>query len=153
MQEYISRKIRFRECVQINGWQIKIYTVSKTNEFDKVAFYQNAIKEIPTWLTLDNGFNNINYKVGFLILHPGAEGIFSIINWWVGENMLNSHVFLTDPKKPEEFKMISGYGLSSCVWELEIIHHEKVSWTNNILKQADKPNFDAYVKDVINTEV
>ena len=74
---------------------------------------------------MENSFNSSNEKIGFLILHSGTEGIFSLINWWVGENMLNTHIFLTAPKKPMDFTQISGNGLAPCIWELEVIYHER----------------------------
>jgi hypothetical protein len=67
--------------------------------------------------------------------------------------MLNTNIFITSPQKPCEFKKISGDGLAPCIWELEIINHESVSWTRNILKKEPKPQFVKYLKDVINKKV
>ena len=92
-------------------------------------------------------------KIGFLILHAATEGIFSIINWWVGKNMLNTHIFLTDPDHPNEFKKISGDGLGPCVWELEIMNHERKSWTEHVLKQEPDPNFETYISDTITCKI
>ena len=36
-----------------------------------------------------------NEQIAFIIIHEATEGVFSLINWWVGENMLNTHIFLT----------------------------------------------------------
>lgn len=150
---YKKRKIKFRECIEIQGWKIKVYTISKHKDFNYEKFYQNVLNELPEWLTIDNGFNASNDNIGFLILHSGTEGIFSLINWWVGKAMLNTNIFITDFETPDIFKKISGEGLAPCVWELEIINHERVSWTNNILKKAVNPDFKSYLADVINTEV
>ena len=153
MEKYETRKIQFRELIKINDWKIKVYTISKVREFNHDTFYQNALKELPEWLKIDNGFDSSNDKIAFLILHSGKEGIFSLINWWVGKNMLNTNIFMTDPKTPDNFKKISGNGLAPCIWELEIINHERESWTSNILKKEPKPQFENYLKDVINKEV
>lgn len=153
MEKYKTRKIQFKELVEINDWKIKIYTISKVGEFNHDIFYQNVLKELPEWLKMDNGFDSSNDKISFLILHSGNEGIFSLINWWVGINMLNTNIFISSPEKPTEFKKISGNGLSPCVWELEIINHERISWTNNVLKQFQNPKYQKYLNDVINTEI
>ena len=150
---YQTRKIQFRELIEINGWKIKIYTISKNGDFNHKIFYQNVLKELPEWLMIDNGFDASNDKVAFLILHSGTEGIFSLINWWVGKNMLNTNIFITDPEKPNEFEKLSGNGLAPCIWELEIINHERISWLNNILKKEPNSNFKRYLEDVINIEI
>ena len=55
--------------------------------------------------------------------------------------------------KPNEFKKISGNGLAPCIWELEIIYHERTSWINNILKEEQNPKINNYLEDVINREI
>jgi hypothetical protein len=153
MQEYKTRKIRFKALVEIKDWKVKIYTISKIGDFDHPLFYKNVLNQLPEWLESKNSFDSSNDKIAFLILHSGTEGIFSLINWWVGKNMLNTNIFMTNPKQPNEFSKISGDGLAPCVWELEIINHERISWTNNILKQIVNPNYDNYLNDVINKEI
>ncbi|MFL1895205.1 hypothetical protein ACJRPK_05850 [Aquimarina sp. 2-A2] len=153
MKKYKTRKINFIELINVNDWKIKIYTISQNGDFRQDAFYQNVIEKLPKWLAIDNGFDSSNDKIGFLILHRGKEGIFSVINWWVGKNMLNTNVYLTESTKPDRFKKISGNGIVACVWELEIINHERTSWLNNILKKEPIPSFEIYLEDVINTEI
>lgn len=153
MEEYKTRKIRFRELVKIDNWQIKVYTISKIGEFDHTTFYENAINQLPKWLKQENSFDPSNDKIAFLILHSGTEGIFSLINWWVGKNMLNTNIFMTNPKKPSEFEKISGDGLAPCIWELEIINHERISWTNNVLKKIPEPHYKDYLNDTISLEI
>ena len=150
MKKYQARNIEFKETIEIEDWSIKIYTITKDGNFNHPVFYEQVKSQLPEWLLMENSFNSHNYKVGFLILHSATEGIFSLINWWIGENMLNSHIFMTDLKEPENFTKISGDGLVSCVWELEIMNHERISWLNNILKQAPNPNYPAYLDDVYN---
>ena len=150
MEEYKPRKIEFKEIIETEEWSIKTYTISKNGYFNHPKFYKKIKTQLPKWLLLENSFDSSNDKIGFLILHSGTEGIFSLINWWVGNNMLNTHIFITNPKEPESFTKISGDGLAPCIWELEIICHEKTSWTDNVLKQAFDPNYQAYLEDVYN---
>ena len=60
---------------------------------------------------------------------------------------------MTYPEKPNEFERISGDGLAPCIWQLEIINHERISWTKNILKQNFNPNFEKYLDDTIDKEI
>lgn len=153
MEAYKTRNIRFKKVEEIGDWKIKVYTITKQGEFDHSIFYKEVLERLPDWLQMDNGFENSNEGIGFLILHEGTEGIFSLVNWWVGDNMLNTHIFLSNPAQPSEFKLVSGNGLSPCVWELEIINHERVSWTKNVLQKHLNPGFDDYLKDTIEIDL
>ncbi|MBV7269298.1 hypothetical protein [Winogradskyella luteola] len=145
MTTYKPRKIRFEELHKVNGWQIKIYTIAKHGDFDNTIFYNNAKGQLIKWLALTNGFNSKHNNIGFLILHAGTEGIFSLINWWVGDNMLNTHIFKTDYNNLTVFEKVSGNGLAPCVWELEVINHERLAWTNYVLKQEPQPDYNTYL--------
>ncbi|MEN7549078.1 hypothetical protein AAG747_14240 [Rapidithrix thailandica] len=153
MEEYKTRKIRFQEVYRIDNWAIKIYTISKVGEFEHPQYYQSVKAELPKWLSMKNSFDASHENIGFLILHAGTEGIFSLVNWWVGKNMLNTHIFMTDSQQPDAFKRISGDGLAPCIWELEVINHERLSWMRNVLKQASAPNYQGYLQEVYNGEM
>ena len=153
MELYRQRKIEFKELIDINDWKIKVYTISKNEKFNHPKFYKAVKKELKKWLFLDNSFNPSNDKVGFLILHSGNEGIFSLINWWIDKHMMNTHIFLTKLDEPISFARISGDGLAPCIWELEIINHERISWTKNILKKVPEPHINDYLNDTISLEV
>ena len=153
MKSYSFRKIIFKEIIEINNWKIKVYTITKQTEFNHTEFYNQVKNEISGWLKMKNSFNSDNDKIGFLIVHVATEGIFSIINWWVGKNMLNTHIYITDFEQPYKFKKISGDGLAPCIWELEVINHERLSWTSKVLKQEPNPDFQGYISDVFNREI
>lgn len=150
MKTYKARHISFREVVEIEGWSIKVYLISQNGDFHYPEFYQHVLAKLPSWLSMQNSFDATYEKVGFLILHAAKEGILSLINWWVGENMLNTHVFLTNPEQPASFELVSGDGLGPCVWELEIMNHERLSWLEHYLKKAPNPDFEAYMGEVYN---
>ena len=153
MEAYKTRKIEFRELVEVNDWKVKVYTISQSGEFDHPEFYRNALGKLPSWLEMKNGFDSSHDNVGFLILHAASEGILSLINWWVGKNMLNTNIFVTDPEIPTAFKKISGNGLGPCIWELEIMNHERISWLNNVMKMGEHPDFESYLEDTISKEL
>ncbi|UZO79488.1 hypothetical protein NBT05_11005 [Aquimarina sp. ERC-38] len=139
--------------IKVDDWQIKVYTIAKKGEFDHPEFYNNVITQLPQWLQLENSFKASNDKIAFLILHSGTEGIFSLINWWVDKYMLNTNIFITHPSKPDKFNKISGDGLAPCIWELEVINHERISWTNHVIKKMPEPQYDEYLKDTISLEI
>jgi len=153
MESYKSRYINFRELLKLKDWRVKVYTISKTKEFDHPIFYGELLQQLPHWLLMENSFNASHDNCAFLIIHAGTEGIFSIINWWVGNNMLNTHVFISNHEQPHAFKKISGDGLAPCIWELEVINHERLSWLEHVLKQASSPDYETYIRDTISLEL
>ena len=147
---YQVRKIEFQETISVGEWQVKIYTIAKDIEMDTSKSYQKSVNKLPEWLALKNDFDSSHDKIAFLIVHIGTEGIFSIINWWVGKNMLNTHIFISKHESPEQSTKISGSGLAPCVWELEIIHHESKYWVKNSLQKATNPDYEKYLNDTLN---
>lgn len=152
MATYQPRTIQFCETVSTGDWRVKVYTISQGVKFGQTEIYKKAVEKIPEWLEITNGFDNTHESCAFLILHEGNEGVFTLLNWWVGKNMLNTHIFLTAPGGQPSFQKISGAGLGPCIWELEIINHERESWIQNVLK-SNEPKFDQYLADVVNKTV
>ena len=153
MQPYKTRHIKFKETISVNDWNVKIYSISKTDDFNNEPFYKNVLQQLPEWLSMENSFNTSHNGMAFLILHEGTEGIFSLMNWWVGENMLNTNIFITDHQQLNVFKKISGNGLAPCIWELEIINHERLSWMSHVLKQYENPDYESYLTHTIDCEI
>ncbi|WP_111685300.1 hypothetical protein [Winogradskyella tangerina] len=150
MAIYKPRHIKFKELLKVNDWSIKVYTITKQGEFDYSDFYSNVKEKLPEWLAIHNGFNAQHNHIGFLILHAGTEGIFTLINWWVGDNMLNTHIFKSNYDQLDNFEQLSGNGLAPCIWELEIINHERLAWIDAVLKLAPQPNYKRYLDATIN---
>ena len=151
MSSYQPRQIEFQELVTKGSWSIKVYTITKHAHFGQAEVYRNALQQLPAWLNLENSFDATHEGMAFLIIHEGTEGVFSLVNWWVGSNMLNTHIFFTKPETPEVFTQISGDGLAPCVWELEVINRERVAWINHTLK-PETPNYQGWLADTFSCE-
>ncbi|NNC95404.1 MAG: hypothetical protein HKN92_07565 [Chitinophagales bacterium] len=152
MKLYKKRRIKFCETVKIDKWFVKVYTIFQFESFQSPGDYDLAISSLSRWLAMGNSFNSESSNIAFLILHEGKEGIFAIINWWVGENMLNTHIFFTEYER-SDYRIISGDGLAPCIWELEVINHERLAWIEHVLKQAEQPDYTSYMKEVYNGEL
>ena len=153
MKEYKTRKIAFKELLVVDEWKVKVYTISKSGDFNHSEFYQKVKDKLSEWFKMENSFDSRSDKVAFIILHSGTEGIFTLVNWWVGKNMLNTHIFISNHNQTSDFTLISGDGLAPCIWELEVINHERLSWTTNVLKKIPNPCLEEYLNDTINVEV
>ena len=153
MEIYKPRKIEFRETVRINDWEIKVYLITSRLQFDSIAVLNSAVNRIPHWLENSKAPGLTTHNAAFLIVHEGNDGVWTLINWWTGENMLRSMTFLTKFGELVSFRPTPDTGFMACVWEMEVISFECAMWVEHILKKADEPDFPGYFKNVLSKEV
>ena len=148
--KYKNRKVDFLKVELISNWKVKIYTLTINDSFQSSVLLEAAIIEAAQWLKKSKSTNLKTYRIATLILHEAREGIFSIINWWTDESMLQNFVFFTPYNcNPIIFKLYSDKGIISCVWELAVFWHERNAWINHVLKNPDNPNFEDYLNDTM----
>jgi hypothetical protein len=143
---YAARHIKFIELHEFLDWKIKIYGIT-TNCRD--ILLQNIIEAkdlLGEWLAKSEMHNFPTYKMATLILHEGKEGCFAIISWWVDENMLQLHVYL---KTKNEFELFFANGIVTCVWEMQVLWHERNAWIKHIMMQHEQPDWQAYLQDTL----
>lgn len=150
-QAYQPRPIRFLEIHQEDDWNVKLYSISSENEFvsnDNISLVKKRIGE---WLSKSNLHHFETYKIATLIIHESREGCLAIINWWVGENMLQNFVYLMENEN--SYKLFSDSGITTCVWEMAVWWHERNAWVKHILMKNDEPDFDAYLNEQLNADI
>ena len=118
---YQDRAISFKDVVKIDDYDVKVYTISNRPKFSSSEIYNNAIGELPFWLEHIKASSLPTYKVAFLIVHEAREGVLILLNWWTGENMLETKIYFADFNTPKKISP-SLYGTKQlvCIWELEI---------------------------------
>lgn len=153
IQIYQPRKIEFERLAVIDDWNIKVYTITPRREFESKIALENAIAKLPKWLEKSKTLGFETYRSAFLIVHEGRDGIWSLVNWWLGGNMLHSKTFYTDFKNPDEFRSLPSEGFMACVWEMPVIGFEREMWIEFVLKKAEKPDFKGYLTQHLSREV
>lgn len=146
---YQPRKIKFCSNVSANSWNVKVYTITFRDKFESKPVLENAVTNLPKWLKKSKILGLETYQIAFLIVHEGRDGVWNILSWWTGENMLRSVTFATSTAMPNEFVLTPKDGGMVCVWELEIIDFERKMWIEHILKKAEKPDFAGYLEQKI----
>lgn len=146
MEIYRSRSIIPYPLHTADGWRVKIYVVTPRETFASDAVLEKAIGKLPEWLAPPASEPWHSHKIGFLIFHEGADGLWSLVNRWVADDMLQSATYYTDYAKPDTFTRNPAEAFMACVWELPIIAFERDLWVEEILKKAPNPDFDAYFK-------
>ena len=101
----------------------------------------------------DKGVSDDRYGVAILIVHEGREGVFALVSWWVGENMLQHHVYFSSSDFPCSFEYISPSGIAACVWEMEVLAFERDAWVEHVLANPSGPNLEMYLTRQLNADV
>lgn len=148
--KYKPRPIRFIEIHEQEDWKIKIYSISVRNEFVKTKMIELAKKYLSEWLRNSTNYSLQTYKIATLILHEGKDGSYAIIDWWIGENMMQNHVYFLKENGSAVFEEYSDKGIFSCVWELEVLWFERNKWVKYVLSKAPKPDYSGYLKQHLN---
>ncbi|MFD2587447.1 hypothetical protein ACFSQJ_10935 [Croceitalea marina] len=149
-QTYKSRKITFDTCMNINDWTIKVYIITNRSEFESNGILKNSKNHLPVWLKRIENSTLPTYKHAFLIVHEAREGVWILLNWWTGGEMIETKVFFTSFDSAEIITD-SPYNTNSllCVWELEVFAHERSSWIEHILSKPNNPDYLAYTSDTL----
>ncbi|MBS9463387.1 hypothetical protein KIM67_13290 [Flagellimonas sp. 389] len=147
---YRPRSIEFKGVNKINMWDVKVYTVTNKEVFQSRKTLQHIFDTLPAWLEQIGNTELPNYKKAFLIVHEAREGVWILLNWWTGGEMIQTKIFFSSYENPTAITT-SPYGTNAllCVWELEIFAHERQAWINTILN--GKPSFERYLKDILTT--
>lgn len=149
---YKARFIRFLEVFQFEDWHIKVYSISRTTQLVAKENMDLAKSHLGEWLEKHKHTELQSYQIATLILHEFSGGCFAITNWWVDENMVQNYVYLKPLNEPD-FSLYSDTGIATCVWEMAIWWHERNAWVEHVLKQADSPDFKAYLENQLNIEI
>jgi hypothetical protein len=162
IRPYRDRHISYLNLANIFGWRLKLYGVS-VSEFGVSMNAQAAVVHLaerilpvpPLWPTKPDQETpsfEARYGVGFGIAHEAADGLYALISWWVGENMLQHHVYYAETGKPEDFKSIAETGVIACVWEMQVMAFERNAWVRDVLANPNESSLERYLCDIFQQE-
>jgi hypothetical protein len=150
---YKPREVRFDSLRNQADWSVKVYTITTRPSFEAKEVLENAVARLSEWLDKSKMSGMPTYGVAFLIVHEGRDGIWSLINWWMGGEVLQSMTFFTPFGCPNVFEKPPAEGFMSCVWEQAVIFFERSQWVEFVLKKAEKPDIKSYLNVHLNAEV
>jgi hypothetical protein len=144
---YNARPIKFIELFNQNDIWFKLYSISNRNP---IATPESILSVKENSLSMyyamdDQGLST--YNIATVVVHEVKEGLMAIISRWIDENMLQTQVYLKKDQS-NEFELFSRNGINTCVWELQILWHERNAWVKHVLSRNENPNFTDYCKDV-----
>ncbi|MFD0862005.1 hypothetical protein ACFQ1M_07285 [Sungkyunkwania multivorans] len=152
LEKYKDRAIDFYGVVNVDDWSVKTYTLTKEQQFGADDVRNKVLVQLPSWTKIADDTSLEVYKVGILMIHEAREGVWMLFNWWTGGEMLDTRLFFAD----YETKCIqtSEHGNAlKCIWEYEILTHERQSWIDHVLSSPEHPDFHAYINDGYLTKI
>ena len=138
-----NRKLSFEEIFIIEDWQVKIYTITSNAHFESLKTLEYVTSLLGSLL----GSASDHHHLAFLIVHEGTDGVWSILNWWTGREMLRITTYYTSFEKLDSIELKPDTGSMACVWELPIINHERNAWVKHVLQNHTNPDFIGYAND------
>lgn len=142
----MDRPIAYYELIRVGAWQLKTYHIGDFTHNRSGQIFSEALEQLPDWLKKAGHTGLPVYQIGFLIFHEGREGMWILLNWWTGGEMLQTHVYFCGYPREAKIEAARHEGGLICVWELEVVLHERKAWIRHALQQ--EPNKEAYLTDI-----
>lgn len=144
-EQYQDRSITFVENQTIDEICVKIYTITNREKFEANITYDSAIKQLPNWINTIKTSTIPTHNNAFLMVHEAREGTLILLCWFTGENMIETKIYYADFNTPSKIgPSVYKEKQLVCVWELEIIWHERKAWIKHVLSKPEAPDFKSY---------
>lgn len=141
-EPYQDRPAWLIEVADISGWQIKFYGMCAAG----ISVNPELIEAAKSFLEANAQFDSES-GYGFSILHRGEEAVWLLLDWWK-QDILHQRLFCSELEKVS-FQQGPPNHEMACVWELQVITHERDAWVEHVMTDPSNANFDAYLKDQI----
>lgn len=136
-----ANSIEYLGVRSFDGWDLKRYAViAGSRPLDESGLEEGlrlATGHLPRPPVADGRLG-----VGFVIAHQGATGDYVVLAWWDNENELPVRVLVRRPggqwRNAETTESV-------CVWDLEIIWHERQAWVETVLATGDPTERNTYL--------
>lgn len=150
-EPYRSRAIRFLELWEHEGWRVKVYGIAYKGERPSHAAIAagKAVsrQELPLPAVTES-----RYGVAFLIVHEARDCYWYVLDFWSHENAVQHRIYCAPFDAPERWDDVTMKGPNMCVWELQVIYHERQAWVDCVMANPYGPTLDAYLRQRLNQD-
>lgn len=150
-QPYRERRIQPLGVRPVGPLRMKVYRISSSGLPPSDALLSAAYQAVEERVRSSADRTN-HHGVGFVGIHEGTTGSFVFIDWWADENELHHHVYTAELHQPSTLKYATPSGLSACVWDLNLIAHERDAWVSHVLAKPRGPDLEGYLEDQLTME-
>jgi hypothetical protein len=129
---------------RLDSWLVKPYVVTAAGKLWDDGVVATARTVAEGQLKFDSALGGLGLAV--VVLHLAADGVYLVVQSWTTAYQSRLSVFSGvdfDSLRPAPL------GLGPCVWEQEVLAHERTSYVEHILR--DDVNTEAWLDDVLDT--
>lgn len=139
-EAYRPRPIRFEGTRKVEGHRLKLYSIRYGSRPVRWGVFEKglaiAFDALPQPVVSEG-----RPGVGFGIAHQGRGADYVVLGWWDRENELPTKVFVREgdewrPARESE---------SFCVWDLQIMWHERQVYVSTVLAESNAGAVDRYM--------
>lgn len=129
--------------IELDDWRLKAYGIRFQDPApDGARVAAAALPLAPTVLPSPAQAQG-RPGVGFVILHEGSGMHYVVLGWWDRENELPVVIWVREEGE-EEWRPAEGVE-SFCVWDLQVMAHERDAYVEHVLSKPEAPDLDAYL--------
>lgn len=145
-EPYRPRRTQLLGVLDRAGWTIKLTGITAGADLPgdgevaaAVAVAERVLPQPPR--------NTTRSGVGFCIVHRGIEALWVLVCWWeldvMYERLWRADLGSTD------LRAVPPDGPTACVWELQVIDHERRAWVDHVLVRWSAPDFTHYLSSAL----
>lgn len=138
---YRTRRVSYRGLQQVGGFHIKYYEIEPDDAEAPITapLREEMAAELPG-LVAQVELSGHHHGEAYLLLHKSNTNTWLIFDWWAhGEVVCR---ILKRKLAEGPFHTVTTGHLSACVWESQVIEHERRAWVETMLTLTPDP--DAY---------
>ncbi len=153
---FAPRDVEFRGVIECAGYRLKAYSIVYGDAPLEEAVFEKGMK-----LAADDlprpAIDAHRPGVGFVIFHQGDGVHYLVLNWWDRENEMPIRTWVNYFEDDAPWRPASG-GESVCVWDLEVIGHERNAYVETILtptppEATETTNIESYLSRTFSCSV
>jgi hypothetical protein len=148
MKMYRNRLTWLIGVREVVGWQLKVYGISASGEWIANNVVEAALSHVADNVPWPD---REDVRYGFVTIHAGEDSVWLLVDIWMDEILRHFLYAATDSSQPQ-FKPGPRDGTTACVWELQVIRHERDAWVEHVLSKPATPDFEGYLLDHVAIE-
>jgi hypothetical protein len=143
-EAYRTRSIRPLGLWTIGTWRLKAYGIAYDASAPREALVVAARDAIEAALP-DTTADGHDHGVGWVTVHDARDGVFVLLDWWGGENMLYQRLWHGPGETPVTLTAGDLESPVLCVWELAVAAAERQAWIDCVLANPAGPDLERYL--------
>ncbi len=121
-EDHHERTMRFLGTHEISGHLVKAYALEAPGRTVTEGDEDEALRIAEGHLSLGESRGSLGLAV--VIAHAGGDGDYVLVHTWIEGHMSDLAIFTGPAGRPELLRPARA-GLAPCVWEAEILAHER----------------------------